>query len=61
MKKRHQCFYCGEDLGVYDTFGSDDFDTCGKQECDKAARRDYQQDIEEREHKARQDEYSRYK
>ncbi len=59
-KIRHECFWCGEDLGVYDTWGSDDFYTCGKPECDKAARRIYQEDIEDREYRARQDEYSRY-
>jgi hypothetical protein len=35
--KRHHCWYCGEDMGPWDR-NCDSRDTCGKQECERAAR-----------------------
>jgi hypothetical protein len=37
MKKMQHCFYCGEELGVYDNFG-ERYETCGKSECNREAR-----------------------
>lgn len=58
-KKMRHCFWCGEELGVYENF-YDDIDTCGKPECDREARRIYQEEIEDRAYRARQDEFNRY-
>lgn len=35
MTKRSHCYNCGEDLGPWDRF-SDQYDTCGKRECNRA-------------------------
>lgn len=37
MKKMQHCFYCGEELGVYEPFGNY-LDTCGSPECEREAR-----------------------
>lgn len=34
--RMHHCFNCGEELGM--STDRDQFDTCGKQECARAAR-----------------------
>ena len=34
--RMRRCFYCGEELGCYAEY--DPLDTCGKQECERAAR-----------------------
>jgi hypothetical protein len=36
MAKMRHCFYCGEAIGEYVDY--DPLDTCGKQECERAAR-----------------------
>ena len=38
MKKMQHCFWCGEELGVYDSYGQN-YDTCGKRECEREAAR----------------------
>jgi hypothetical protein len=43
-KMRH-CFNCGDELGVYADY--DSLDTCGKQECERAARKAAREDREE--------------
>lgn len=43
---RSHCYNCGEDLGPRDRF-SDQFDTCGKVECDRVVRDDLAQQREE--------------
>jgi len=43
--KMRYCFYCGEELGV--SKYHDHYDTCGKPECDRAARDAMQQEREE--------------
>lgn len=43
-KMRH-CFFCGEELGVFDYH--EPLDTCGKPECDRAARDARQEEREE--------------
>ena len=60
MAKRMQyCFWCGEELGIYDNY--DNLDTCGKRECEKEARRAYQDEIQDRGYRAQQDEFNRYR
>ena len=34
--RRSYCYNCGEDLGEWDRRYSDQFDTCGKSECNRA-------------------------
>lgn len=36
--KRHRCWVCGEDLGVYDRRFCERWDTCGKAECNREER-----------------------
>ena len=36
--KMRYCWYCGEELGVIENRHYDRSDTCGKQECERAAR-----------------------
>ena len=43
---RHRCYYCGEDIGLWDRF-SDRLDTCGAQECEREARDQMQAEREE--------------
>jgi hypothetical protein len=38
MTKRHLCWNCGEDMGEWDRRYCDSRDTCGKRECERAAR-----------------------
>ena len=45
-KMRH-CWYCGEELGVIERRLYDDRDTCGKRECERAARDAEQQERDE--------------
>ena len=35
--RRHQCAYCGEDMGLWNS-NCDRNDTCGKPECERWAR-----------------------
>ncbi len=58
-KKMRYCFWCGEKIGICESW--DDFDTCGKPECDMAARRAHQEDTEDRAYRAQRDEFSRYR
>jgi hypothetical protein len=37
-EKMHFCFYCGAELGVYDSRWADPLDNCGKRECAREAR-----------------------
>lgn len=46
MRAMRYCFYCGEELGVYDDFG-ERYETCGKRECERAARDSQAQEREE--------------
>ncbi len=56
---RH-CFWCGEELGVYDK-DPDEVPICGKRECNREARRMHQDEMEERKNRAEIDEYGRYR
>lgn len=44
LKMRH-CFYCGDEIGFYADY--DPLDTCGKSECERAARDCLRQEREE--------------
>jgi hypothetical protein len=59
-KRMRYCFWCGEELGIYDNY-YDDLDICGKPECEREARRIYQDEISERSCRAQRDEFSRYR
>jgi hypothetical protein len=62
MAKRMQyCFYCGEELGILYDKSSDELDTCGKRECNRAARDAYGEREEEVKYRAEQDHYDRYR
>lgn len=41
MAKMRHCFYCGEAIGEY--VDHDPLDTCGKQECEREARNEREQ------------------
>lgn len=41
MNKMQHCFYCGEELGIYDA-DYRDLQTCGKSECEREARSEEQ-------------------
>lgn len=44
----HYCFYCGEELGMFKRKQSQrDLDSCGKLECDRAARDCLQEEREQ--------------
>lgn len=60
MKKKQFCFYCGEDLGVYDSFGSR-LETCGKRECEREASYEEQSERDQAAWDAQQDDYARYR
>jgi hypothetical protein len=60
MKRMQHCFYCGENLGVFEV-EYDELPTCGKQECEREARYEYQaRDADARE-RAEEDGYDRYR
>lgn len=46
-EKRHHCWNCGADMGVWDRRYCDSTDTCGKQECERAAREAVEQQRDE--------------
>lgn len=61
MAKRMQhCWYCGEELGVYESYPGD-LDTCGKSECEREARYERQAMEADAHDRAEQDDYSRYR
>lgn len=45
-KMRH-CWYCGEEMGIIESRYYDQTDTCGKLECDRAARHAAEQERDE--------------
>ena len=46
LKMRH-CFYCGEELGLYENRHYDKYDTCGKRECEREVRDIFQAERDE--------------
>jgi len=60
-KKRMQyCYWCGQELGIYERH-SDDFDTCGKIECNRQLKNSHEAEEDELKHEAEQDHYDRYR
>jgi len=45
MNKMRRCFNCGDEIGVYSDY--EPLDTCGKLECEKAARDAMRQERDE--------------
>ena len=60
MKKMQHCFWCGEELGIYDNFGWR-FEHCQNQKCAEEARHAELSEQEELRHRAEDDEYERYR
>ena len=58
MKREQYCFYCGEHLGFYDSHGESV--SCGKKECERELRYQYEAELDERRYEAERDEYKRY-
>jgi len=59
MSKRERfCPNCGESMGF--PAYVERFETCGKRECERAARDAYQEERDERAYRAMQDDYERY-
>jgi hypothetical protein len=54
------CFYCGEELGVYEKLARD-YDTCGARECEREARDAYAADDDNARYEAERDGYERYR
>ena len=59
MKKEHHCFWCGDSLGFYDSFGEED--SCGKRECQKELRYAHESDRADRMARAERDNYEKYR
>lgn len=59
-KKMQRCFYCGEDLGVFEAWPGDWLD-CGKPECAREARYQQQADEAEARERAAEDNFERYR
>lgn len=57
--RRQHCFWCGEDLGEYDSFGGEP-EACGKSECQRELVAELRGAREEREERARADDWERY-
>jgi hypothetical protein len=57
MRNKH-CFWCGECLGYEET--SREPDACGNSECQRELRNELRGIEENRQERAREDEYSRY-
>lgn len=45
--KMRYCFNCGEELGIFAAIDYDQFDTCGKRECEREARAERREQIHE--------------
>ena len=58
--KRQHCFYCGDDLGIYDA-PYRELQTCGKQVCNAEARAQERCETENAFLDAAQDNYERYR
>jgi transcription initiation factor IIE alpha subunit len=56
--RNKKCFWCGEDLRYEDT--SREPDACGNQECQRELRRELRGIEEDRQERAREDQYSKY-
>ena len=60
IKMRH-CWYCGDELGEIEDRHYDRTDTCGKRECERALREQFEEEREERHRQVDRDfGYDRY-
>jgi hypothetical protein len=60
MVKRMQfCFYCGEELGVYNSWPGD-IESCGAKDCERELKYQLQAEREERMYEAERDDFNRY-
>jgi hypothetical protein len=57
--RKDYCPNCGKEIGEH-TVWSDPYDTCGRAECEREARRMYDAEREERMMRAEEDDYDRY-
>ena len=58
--KMQHCFNCGEECGVFDNHWRD-LVTCGKRECEREARYQYQCEEADARERAESDNYDRYR
>jgi hypothetical protein len=60
MKKMQHCFFCGQELGVYDSYPGD-IEDCGEPQCAREARYERQAQEAEIRERAAEDDYDRYR
>lgn len=60
MKRMQHCFWCGEELGVYDSYPGD-IEHCGKPECAREARYAIQEQNADARARAEEDHFDRYR
>ena len=60
MKQMQHCFFCGEELGVFDGW-TDDILHCSKQECSREAQYELQAREADARDRAADDNYDRYR
>jgi hypothetical protein len=53
-----KCCWCGEGLGYEST--DREPDTCGRQECNRGMREGWREEMEDRQERACEDDFSRY-
>lgn len=56
--KMNTCFWCGADLGYQ--YDSREPEACNERECQRELSNEYRGQAEDRQERAREDEYSRY-
>lgn len=60
MKRMQHCFWCGEELGVYETYRGD-IEHCHQPECARQARYAMQEQDADARDRAEQDSFERYR
>lgn len=60
MKRMQHCFWCGEELGVYDSYPGA-IECCGKPECSREARHAQQELDADARDRASDDNFDRYR
>lgn len=59
-KKMQHCFYCGEEIGVFEAWPGD-YEYCDKLECAREARYQQRADDADARERAEEDHYDRYR